>query len=404
MKILQINCVYGYGSTGKLTQNIHYGLKKQGLESVVLYGRRKRIHDEGVYKTCTELEAKIWNLSSRVTGHIYSGVPFGSNNLIRCIKEQAPDVVHLQCLNGFFVNIYSLLEYLKKNKIPTVLTLHAEFMFTGGCNHAVDCVQWTEKDGCKNGVCPYWHTEMKSIFRDESGYMWSKMKSAFDGFGDLRIVSVSPWLKERAQSSSILGDKNHVVVMNGVNTEVFKMYDSEKLRKKHQCLDRKVIFHATPFLSCSKDHMKGGYYVLELAKRMNEVMFIIAGNYDSEVILPKNVVLLGNLSDQKMLAQYYSMADITLLTSKRETFSMVCAESLCCGTPVVGFKAGGPESIAISEYSRFFEYGDIVGIHDYIEADMYEIDKKEIAKAAQQRYAMDTMIEEYIKIYKQFQM
>ncbi len=34
---------------------------------------------------------------------------------------------------------------------------------------------------------------------------------------------------------------------------------------------------------------------------------------------------------------------------------MVTAESLCCGTPVVGFTAGGPESIAIDAFSNFVE-------------------------------------------------
>ena len=38
---------------------------------------------------------------------------------------------------------------------------------------------------------------------------------------------------------------------------------------------------------------------------------------------------------------------------------MVVAESLCCGTPVIGFKAGGPETIAIPEYCEFVEYGDV---------------------------------------------
>ena len=53
------------------------------------------------------------------------------------------------------------------------------------------------------------------------------------------------------------------------------------------------------------------------------------------------------------------MANLTLLTSYRESFSMVTAESLCCGTQVAGFMAGAPETIAIPEYSTFVEYGNI---------------------------------------------
>ena len=51
MKILQINCVYDYGSTGKLTKCIHEGLMQRGIESVVLYGRREKKAVPNVYKT-----------------------------------------------------------------------------------------------------------------------------------------------------------------------------------------------------------------------------------------------------------------------------------------------------------------------------------------------------------------
>jgi len=49
------------------------------------------------------------------------------------------------------------------------------------------------------------------------------MKKAFDGFNNLIVVSVSPWLMERAKQSPMFSDKEHVVVLNGVETEVFKI-------------------------------------------------------------------------------------------------------------------------------------------------------------------------------------
>lgn len=58
------------------------------------------------------------------------------------------------------------------------------------------------------------------------------MKVAFEGFDDTLIVaSVSPWLMERASRSPILEGKHHCVVYNGLNTDVFKYYDTADLRK-----------------------------------------------------------------------------------------------------------------------------------------------------------------------------
>ena len=110
--------------------------------------------------------------------------------------------------------------------------------------------------------------------------------------------------------------------------------------------------------------------------------------------------MLGKIADQDLLAAYYSMADVTLLTSKKETFSMVCAESLCCGTPVIGFLAGGPETIAIPEYSQFCPYGDIEQLEKLL-SDKKKYEKRIIAENAQKNYAISEMIEKYIEIYHQ---
>lgn len=402
MKILQINCVYDYGSTGKLTKCIHECLMQRGIESVVLYGRREKKAVPNVYKTCTELEAKTWNFISRINGHPYEAAPIGTSALIRYLKKEKPDVVHLQCINGFFVNIYRLVEYLKQHQIPTVLTLHAEFMFTGGCSHALDCEQWSDAKGCNSESCPGYGSELKSVCSNQSSYMWKKMKQAFDGFEKLQVVSVSPWLMERAGRSSILGDKSQCVVYNGVNTEQFsyRCEEAKRLRAYHKCENKKVIFHVTPTFSADPDHLKGGYYVLELARRMPEVMFFVAGECKEEILCTENLIMLGKIADQDLLAAYYSMADVTLLTSKKETFSMVCAESLCCGTPVIGFLAGGPETIAIPEYSQFCPYGDIEQLEKLL-SDKKKYEKRIIAENAQKNYAISEMIEKYIEIYHQ---
>lgn len=399
MKILQVNCVYDYGSTGKLTKAIHQGLLQQGMESVVLYGRRQRTGDAYVYKTCTELEAKAWNVLSRFTGRPYAAAPLGTAALIGGIRREKPDLVHLQCINGFFVNIYQLLHWLKKQRIPTVVTLHGDFLFTGGCSSAADCTQWSLEQGCGGAPCPYFQGRLLGRGRNPSGALWRQMKAAFDGFGErLTVVSVSPWQKERAERAPILKGKNHRVILNGVDTQVFRVWDGQPLRQTHHCGNRRVILHVTSQFSADKQHLKGGYYVLELARRLPDMVFLVAGKTQGEINAPENVILLGMITDQRLLARYYSMADATLLTSKSETFSMVCAESLCCGTPVVGFKAGGPEQIALKEYSRFFEYGDITAIQEELSRSS-PCSRAEIAKKAQERYAKSSMVSQYIALY-----
>ena len=229
-----------------------------------------------------------------------------------------------------------------------------------------------------------------------------KMKNAFDGFDNLTVTSVSPWLMERAKQSPILADKHHCVVLNGIDTDIFRPYDTAGLKKKYGLTDEKVIFHVTADFRADPQHIKGGYYVLELAKKLikENVKIFVAGRYDTSIVPPENVVFLGRIADQKLLAQYYSMADVTLLTSKKETFSMVCAESLCCGTPVVGFKAGGPESIAIPKYSEFVKYGNINELFTAIMTILHAHNSTNCASEANTKFSASTMCKNYCNLYK----
>lgn len=357
MKILQVNCVYNNGSTGKIVYDIHKGIQENGMESIVCYGRGRRVNEPNVHKTSSEILAKFNALRARITGLQYNGSLIATNKLKRCIRNEEPDIVHLHCINGYFVNIYSLLKFLNKNKIKTILTLHAEFMHTGSCGYAHECNKWMT--GCGN--CPQLRSATKSYLFDRTHIAWEKMRREFEGFNSLQIVSVSQWLENRAKKSPIMQAHNFNVVGNGIDTKgTFYPTEFQYLKEKHRLKDEKILLYVTASFSLREDDVKGGRYIVDLAERLKDenIKIMIIGGRDLSLVLPKNIINVGRTNDQKELASYYSMADLTVLTSKRETFSMVCAESLSCGTPIVGFKAGAPETIALPDYSEFVEYGD----------------------------------------------
>ncbi len=402
MKILQVNCVYRNGSTGKIMYDIHCELRRLGVESVVCYGRGQTVREPGVYKVCPEWYSKAYNAWSRLTGLMYGGLPCSTRRLERIILRERPDVVHLHCINGYFVNIYHLVGFLKRHHIRTVLSLHAEFMHTANCGYALDCERW--RTGC--GQCPRRRQETKSLFVDGTARSWRKMRAAFEGFGPgLTVTSVSPWLMERAKQSPILGAARHVTVMNGLDTGTFHPYGAEVAQADKVRFglaeERKIVFHATPGFTLSETNIKGGRFVCELAQRMPGVEFVVAGPYDAGISVPENVKLLGRVSNQEDLASLYSLADATVLTSRKETFSMVTAESLSCGTPLVGFLAGGPESIAPKEYASFVEYADVEALKAQLEQLLARpADREAIASEAEARYARRVMTEAYINVYK----
>ena len=399
MKVMQINVVYKRGSTGKIVYDLHDQLSKNHYESVVCYGRKKANEEKNLYKIAPEIVMKLQSLRSRVTGFAYSGCIISTSRLLNIIRKENPDIVHLHCLNGYFVNIYKLLEFLKQENIKTILTLHAEFMYTAGCGYSLDCEKW--KTGCGN--CPELNKERpKTWFFDRSAEEWRMMRKAFENFHNLTVVSVSGWLHNRAIQSPFLKDKKTMVIYNGIDVvNTFKPTDYNNIKEKHGIKNEDIILHVTPnFLS----PIKGGQYVLDIASRFksDNVKVIIVGYNGTTQDLPPNVITVKHTLNQIELAAYYSMANLTLLTSKRETFSMVCAESLACGTPIVGFMAGAPETISIEEYSKFVHQGDIDELEKAIRNWLYK--KKnfghEISLEAKKVYSKETMFSKYQRLYE----
>lgn len=394
MKVLQINCWFGEGSTGKIVYAVHEYLRQKNDESYVIYGMGNRSNDICAFRTTPKAVRKLQSLRARITGYPYGGCIWGTTTAIHYLKCVAPDVVHIHCINGYMVNIYKVLKYLKKNNIPTVLTNHAEFMYTGGCTHAVGCDKW--KTGCFS--CTRIKKEHPiTYFFDRTEKEWKLMQQAYSGFERLHICNVSDWVTNRALQSPFYKGYPVDTVFNGLNTKIF--YYRESLRENICTEDKPIIVHVTPGFN---DKIKGGKHVLEMAKRMPDVEFYIVGNSGGVTTSLNNVKLLGKASSQEELAMYYSMANVCLLTSLRETFSMVTAESLCCGTPVVGFKAGGPESIALKEYSDFVNQNDDDALEGALRKMLgKKFCKENISDKAIGKYSEEKMCQQYYQIYKQ---
>lgn len=404
MKILQVNSVYRKGSTGKIVYDVHCELQRQGVESVVCYGRGTKIQERGVYKFCSEVEAHASHLWVNWGGLQYAGAPIATAKLKHIIEKERPNVVHLHCINGYCVNIFSTLRYLARHHIKTVVTHHGEFLYTGNCGHSLLCNKWMNKEGCHH--CDSLREATGSRMWDNSHRSWRLMREAFARFAEseLHFTAVSPWVMERSRMNNVIRRYPCTFVPNGVDTSVFH-YSKEKENRIWEKLPEgrsDFVLHVTAFFSTSEQSLKGGRYIVELAKRMPQQLFVVVASVVQECeSLPSNVMLWGRANGQEELAALYSAAQATVIVSERETFSMVTAESLCCGTPVVGFKAGGPESIALPAYSAFVEYANVEVLKQALEAKLsLQIDKAIIAKTAQAHYDRKVMTDGYVEVYK----
>lgn len=397
MKVLQINCS-NKGSTGNIMHSIADGIIARGDENVICYSfgsAPNRKYNE--HKVSKRIEAAITNRLSYIVGHLYGFAWFSTFKLIRIIKKEKPDIVHLHCPNSN-LNVYKILGFLKRKKLPTVLTNHCEMFYTANCPHSYECEKW--KSGCGN--CEYLqeYVGLKKI--DRTNASWNKMFKLYSGFKNLAVTSVSNWVYLRSKESTLLGNFPNYLIENGLDTNVFRYTedeDSEILNQYKIDKNKKQVL----FVVANFTKEKGKEFFIEIAKKMPSVSFLLVGSTGYEKDIPENVVNIGKISNQKELVKLYRLADATLILSRKETFSMVAAESLCCGTQVVGFKAGGPESISIPEYSNFCEYGDVVGLISTLESSLQNettySKKQEISQKACDKFSNLKMVNSYLEVY-----
>jgi glycosyltransferase involved in cell wall biosynthesis len=116
------------------------------------------------------------------------------------------------------------------------------------------------------------------------------------------------------------------------------------------------------------DERKGGYEVLKLSKILYNYPFhfILIGVKDLNLVKYNNVTIINNISDQKLLADYYSIANFFLILSKRENLPTTCLESLSCGTPIIGFSTGGISETAPPPFGNFYPIKDLDSISKFL--------------------------------------
>ena len=393
MRVLLIDVNCKYSSTGKIVYSLFKKLKEDGHEAAICYGRGPLIDEPGIFKFGLDWETFLHAGLARVTGYNGYFSYFSTKRLLNYIEHFKPDIIHIHELHAYFVNIRPLLEYIKIKKIKLVWTFHCEYMYTGKCGHAYECDKWVRE--C--GDCPAIHEYPKSLMFDQTRKMFCDKKKLLQDL-DFTIVTPSQWLAERVKKS-FLGMKRIRIIRNGIDTEnVFYPRNSKKLREKYNLVGKKVILSIAPDILSES---KGGQLILKLSKKMvdKDLIFVLVGINETKKY-SDNVWLIAKTKDTNELAEWYSMADVFLICSKRENFPTTCLEALACGAPIVGIDQGGTKETAPVPYGKFVEGKNSDTIIDVINCQIgLHLNKKAIRSFAINNYSIEQMYKNYFVLY-----
>lgn len=390
MKIVFINSVVEFGSTGRIVASLYQYAEAQGEQARVVYGRKKCSPNMISYKVGShrDLFGHICrNFFRRESGF---GSRKATEKLVEYLRKEKPDVFHLHNLHGFYLNIEVLFEYIKKESIPVVWTLHDCWAFTGHCAYFdyVGCDKW--KTGCDSCVqhkdaYPY------ALFCDNSRDSYIKKKSIFQGVEKLIIVTPSSWLGSLVRQS-FLKEYPVKVIYNDIATDQFYQDESQAMKK-----DFKTVLGVANIW----EKRKGLKYFVQLGNMLNEnYRIVIVGLnvfqkiYVKKNIRGKNLCLLNKTRNLSKLRELYSQATVYVNTTLEDNFPTTNIEAISCGTPVVTFDTGGCSECISEQNGIVVPKGDINALAKAVEevcsAERRGInnDKFEAGHSTQENYFM----------------
>ena len=328
-KIMQINITCGRGSTGKLAQALYEASLENGYSADFAYSAYTPTLPSA-FPIETRWQNYLRRALNRYIGRKQRHSNPGTKRLIRHIKKEKPDLIHLHNIQQNSVNYHKLLGYLKEAGIPVVYTLHDCWPITGGCFHFTKkgCKQYQE--GCKECTTKVHPDDITCRSRDA----YESKRNLIGGNSRLYPVCVSNWLRDCAKAS-YMGSMTHLpeTIYNGIDTELFCPKESD-IRKTYGIPeDAFMVLGVASFWT----EDKGLSAFLELGEKLQENAVIVLVGQVTEQMQKENVVCIPRTENQQQLAQLYSTADIYINGSVEETFGMTTAEALACGTPAIVF-------------------------------------------------------------------
>jgi len=287
-------------------------------------------------------------------------------------KYGTPDLIHAHSViwGGYIASILK-----EKYRIPYVITEHRGRFVT---NRYVD------------------PNQLKEVY---TPYIKKGLRNAD------RIITVSDSLSPKLISYDETITKRLVSIPNMVDTDFFVPASEGKPRNcrfRFFCLGGLVylkgfdlVIKAFKIVSCKYSNCElfiGG----EGPEKTNLQQLV------KELNLQDKVVFLGQLTRTEVREQIQN-CHVFILPTRYEAFGVVYIEALSCGTPIIGTKAGGPESIINGSNGLLIDPDDVDQLAEAMlniidNYDKYDFDQ--IRKDAVNKFSINVVVEAIIKEFK----
>jgi glycosyltransferase involved in cell wall biosynthesis len=412
MKVLHISS-YNSGGAANAAIRLHQGLLEIGIDSTFLFlntsnrpiSKSEQFELSGDTTIVKKLKKKalllfqlFWPhkrsdriLKRRPKGFESFSFPSSEYDITKHPLYQQADIINLHWTAEFMD--YS--SFFEKNTKKVVWTLHDMNPFTGGCHYSAACNQFMS--GCAK--CPQLHVKDNKV----AIQAFERKRKAINNLHNLSIVAPSKWLLDESKKSLLFNRLPHYKIPYGLNKKIFKPVNKKYSRELLNLpSEKKIILFVAASL---KNKRKGFDYLIKAVsaiKDRDDVLLCSVGSASKEFDEFPNLVQLGIINDDHLLAAVYSAADVFVIPSIEDNLPNTVLESLMCGIPVIGFPVGGIKEVIINEKNGFIT--SAISEESLSEAiktflNFRELDRAAIRENSVANYDLPVQAEAYLDLY-----
>jgi L-malate glycosyltransferase len=205
-------------------------------------------------------------------------------------------------------------------------------------------------------------------------------------------------------------DKSIETVYNFIDDRIYRKSDTRHLKSEFGIKeDEKVVIHVSNFRAVKRvpDVIKT---FANIAATMPAKLLLVGDGPEMTIVcklvrklgLEDQVIILGK---QENLEELYSISDLMLLLSEKESFGLVALEGMACGVPCIGTNVGGiPEVIEDGVTGYLCDVGDIndassKGIALLNDHAIHEQFALKCVETVKTKFQADQIVEKYENLY-----